>query len=184
LGRLRQNPRDEKSWSEFVERYGAMMLTWCARWGLQPNDAEDVTQNVLVQLAKQMREFEYDPDGSFRGWLRTLAYRAWCDLIASQSRKRQQYMSDEVLAVLESEDACRAFLEQIDSEARQDRLEEAMERARLRVEPHTWRAFELTALQNVSGDEAALQLNMNIGAVYVAKSRIVRMIRQYMGQDY
>ena len=84
LGRLRLTPTDQEAWGEFVERYGRQVYAWCRQWGLQEADAEDVTQNVLADLARQMRTFEYHPSGRFRSWLRTIAHRAWCDLLDSR----------------------------------------------------------------------------------------------------
>src|SRR5262245_5428098 len=60
LRRLRLTPADETAWAAFVGRYGGLIYRWCREWGLQPADAEDVTQNVLVELSKQMRSFVYD----------------------------------------------------------------------------------------------------------------------------
>jgi DNA-directed RNA polymerase specialized sigma24 family protein len=81
LGRLRETPTDPAAWAQFVDHYGRKVYGWCRLWGLQQADAEDVTQNVLVDLARQLRTFDYRPSGSFRAWLRTVAYRAWCDLL-------------------------------------------------------------------------------------------------------
>jgi len=90
LGRLRNSPDDQAAWAEFVDRYGVVVYRWCRKWGLQDMDAEDVTQNVMLDLGRQMRQFEYRADGRFRGWLRTVAHRAWCDFLtgaaASHSR--------------------------------------------------------------------------------------------------
>src|SRR5262249_47026305 len=80
LARLRETPTDQAAWAEFVDRYGRQIYAWCRRWRLQEADAEDVTQNVLLARAGQMRSFDYKPWGSFRAGLRTVAYRAGCDL--------------------------------------------------------------------------------------------------------
>ena len=79
LGRLGADPKDAAAWSEFVRRYGRKILLWCQQWNLQPADAEDVTQNVLLLVARQMSSFRYDPQRSFRAWLKTIAHAAWCD---------------------------------------------------------------------------------------------------------
>src|SRR5947209_1499948 len=86
LGRLRLNPGDQEAWGAFVDRYGRKVYAWCRRWGLQEADSQDVTQNVLLELSRQMREFEYKASGSFRGWLKTIAYRAWCDFLTARQR--------------------------------------------------------------------------------------------------
>src|SRR5437762_155337 len=87
LGRLGSNPEDGAAWSEFVLRYGPKILQWCRGWRLQQADAEDVTQDVLLRVARQMQTFRYDPSRSFRAWLRTVAYRAWCDWLEARSRR-------------------------------------------------------------------------------------------------
>ena len=86
LGRLRRNPKDQVAWSEFVARYRPLVLEWCRRWRLQDSDAEDVTQAVLLKLNRLMETFVYDPSGSFRAWLKTLAHHAWRDLVSDRAR--------------------------------------------------------------------------------------------------
>src|SRR4051812_45449495 len=86
LGRLRHDPGDQKAWAEFVTLYGPRLYGWCRRWGLQEADAQDVTQNVLLRLARKMRDFSYDSDKSFRAWLKTLAQRAWSDFLEARKR--------------------------------------------------------------------------------------------------
>ena len=50
LARLRQDPKDQAAWSDFVARYGPSILQWCRGWGVQEADAQDVTQDVLLKL--------------------------------------------------------------------------------------------------------------------------------------
>ena len=76
LLRLRNAPRDQAAWREFVRRYGSLIYGWCRSWSLQEADAQDVTQIVLLKLADKMQAFRYDPALSFRGWLRTVAHHA------------------------------------------------------------------------------------------------------------
>ena len=66
LARLRQDPTDQAAWDVFVERYGRHIYRWCRQWRLQDADAEDVTQDILVKLARKLRVFTYDPSRSFR----------------------------------------------------------------------------------------------------------------------
>src|SRR5262245_21625738 len=86
LERLRSCPRDEVAWDEFVRRYGPRIYRWCRRWGLQPADLHDVTQEVLLALARQMADFAYDPRGSFRAWLKTVTYRTWRRFVTDRQR--------------------------------------------------------------------------------------------------
>ncbi|MGL4420626.1 MAG: RNA polymerase sigma factor [Gemmataceae bacterium] len=172
LRRLREAPQDTEAWATFVERYGRMMYRWCRHWGLQPADAEDVTQSVMVELLRQMRQFVYDRSGSFRAWLRTVTYRAWTRFLESRNRgtAREQ-------PLLESPAAYPDFLEHLIRENDRELLELAMERVRLRVQPPTWLAFRLMAFENLSGAVVAKQLGMNVGTVFVARSKVQRMLR-------
>lgn len=178
LGRLRNSPVDQQSWCEFVDRYGAIVFAWCRKWGLQIADAEDVTQTVLTDLARQMTHFEYDAQGCFRSWLKTLAYRAWCDFLGKKNRMDRKALHPDVLALLESQEAMDDFMVRIDQQAQVELLEKAMEIVRLQVHPKTWAAFEKTAIKNLPGKLVAEQLEMNLGTVYVAKSKVVKHLRK------
>ncbi|WP_162657977.1 RNA polymerase sigma factor [Tuwongella immobilis] len=175
LRRLRDAPQDPEAWAAFVDRYGRMMVRWCRHWGLQQADAEDVTQSVMVELLRQMRQFVYDRSGSFRSWLRTVTYRAWTRFLESRNQRatREQQVPDP----LDSPAAYPDFLEHFIRENDRELLEIAMERVRLRVQPQTWEAFRLTALENLAGAEVAAQLGMNVGTVFVARSKVQRMLR-------
>src|SRR5262249_46392433 len=127
LGRLRLTPTDQEAWGEFVERYGRRVFVWCRQWGLQEADAEDVTQNVLADLARQMRTFEYQPSGRFRSWLRTIAHRAWCDLLASRKATTTGSGDSAVLDLLHSVEAREDLLEHLDAVCERELLEAAMD---------------------------------------------------------
>jgi hypothetical protein len=60
LGRLRAAPQDPVAWSEFVAWYGGEIYAWCRAWGLQDADAQDVTQEVFLNLTVRMHDFRYD----------------------------------------------------------------------------------------------------------------------------
>ena len=178
LGRLRETPTDDKAWSEFVERYGRQVYAWCRQWGLQEADAEDVTQSVLADLARQMRTFEYQPSGRFRSWLRTIAHRAWCDLLASRKAANTGSGDSAVLGLLNSVEAREDLLKHLDSECERELLEAAMNQVQQRVEPNTWEAFRLTAQEGRAGAETAQRLGLQVAAVFKAKSRVQKMIRE------
>jgi RNA polymerase sigma factor (sigma-70 family) len=94
LGRLRAAPDDPAVWAEFVDWYGRNIHVWCKAWGLQDSDAEDVTQEVFLNLSQKMHGFCYDPEGSFRAWLKTLTRRAW-RVYAAKQRKAGRGTVDE-----------------------------------------------------------------------------------------
>jgi RNA polymerase sigma factor (sigma-70 family) len=178
LERLAQSGgHDQAAWSEFVNRYGRKIYRWCLRWRLQDADAQDVTQIVLLKLAKRMKEFTYDPDRSFRAWLKTVSHNAWQDFVASRQT-----------AFLARGDAAR---ERLDSLAARDDLsyeleclfdlellETAMQRVRLRAATHTWMAFSMTAVEGVAAPVVARKLGMKIARVYAARSTIQQRLQE------
>jgi RNA polymerase sigma factor (sigma-70 family) len=178
LGRLQQAPADQSAWVEFVDRYGRKIYGWCRQWGLQDADAQDVTQMVLARIADKMRAFAYDPARSFRGWLRTLSHHAWSDFLEGRRRGGLASGDTDVLDRLHSVEAGDDLARQLDEECERDLLEQAMARVRLRVEARTWDAFRLLALDGRSGAEAAQQLGMKVATVFVARSKVQRMIQE------
>ncbi len=176
LGQLRRNPGDQGAWGSFVDRYGPKVYAWCRRWNLQEADARDVTQNVMLELARQMSSFEYQPGGSFRAWLKTIAYRAWCDFLTARKRTPSP-TSDGNLDHLAAPEAGDDLLRQMEEECERELLEVAMNHVRPRVHPHTWQAFILTAVEGKSGEDVAKELNMKVGTVWVARSKVKKMLQ-------
>ena len=178
LTQLRQFPSDQDGWEEFVEHYGRHIYRWCRQWKLQDADAEDVTQNILVKLAQKLRVFAYDPSRSFRGWLKTVAHHAWRDF--EDSRRRARIVAgdtgvQEQLPNLEArEDLAQKLEEAFDLEL----LETAKVRVRMRVAPHTWEAFRLIAMERLPVAEVASRVRMQVAMVYVAKSKVQKMLQE------
>src|SRR5258708_4976368 len=141
LGRLAQSGEpDQAAWEEFVGHYGRKVYQWCLGWHLQAADAEDVTQAVLLKLACRMKEFRYDPAGSFRAWLKTVAHHAWRDFVDGRKRAVPGQGTDDAVLLLESvaarEDLARRLDEQVDTEFR----DRAMQTVARRVAAHHLRA--------------------------------------------
>ena len=169
---------DQDAWREFATYYGGRMYQWCLRWGLQDADARDVAQQVLLKLASVLRGFSYDPARSFRGWLRTLTHHAWQDFLTAGRRAVSGSGDSAVLERLASlparDDFCSALEEAFDQEV----LQQAIDAVRSRVQPATWEAFRLTALDGVSPGEVASRLNKTVGAVYMMRSRFQNLLRE------
>jgi RNA polymerase sigma-70 factor (ECF subfamily) len=178
LGRLQQEPADQAAWAEFVRRYGPQVYRWCRQWRLQEADAEDVTQAVLVRLSARMRTFTYDPARRFRAYLMTLARYAWCDFLEARKQPGVATGGSDVLGLLESVEAGDDLVRRLNEQFDQEVLAEAQARVRQRVEPHTWEAFRLTALEELSGAEAAERLGLKVATVYKAKSEVQQMLHE------
>jgi RNA polymerase sigma-70 factor (ECF subfamily) len=168
-------PVDQAAWARFAERYGRKIYAWCRHWDLQPSDAEDVTQNVLLKLAEKMRTFEYDPARSFRAWLKTVTRHAWIDY---SSARQAVAGGSQVLERLQTIAAREDLVERLNEEFDRELYEEAMSRVRMRVTPRTWDAFQRTALQGESGAEVGRALGMKVATVFVARSKVQKMLHE------
>jgi len=182
LGRLRDDPADQTSWNEFVSHYEPVIRLWCRRWRIQEADAEDVTQNVMLQLSLKLPEFAYDRSRSFRGWLKTLTQNACRDFFRRLARMAAGSGDSAIRHLLESEPAQDDLLERLDKAFDLELLAMATEAVRARIEPQTWEAFRLTALEGLSGIEAAAQIPMPVNQVYVSKRRVQILLKEELAR--
>jgi RNA polymerase sigma-70 factor (ECF subfamily) len=176
LVRIR-DAQDDDAWSSFVQIYAPMVYRYCRRKGLQHSDAADVTQEVLGQVARSARQFEYRPElGRFRDWLGTVTHNKIANHL--RSRKRNQRETGGLGEVTEDPPAPQApgseWVEEFNSQI----LETALDRVRPQFEVKTWQAFELLWIQNQPGAIASEALGMSIDSVYVAKSRVLKRLKQ------
>jgi RNA polymerase sigma-70 factor (ECF subfamily) len=177
LARLRQDPTDQAAWDAFVERYGRHIYRWCRQWKLQDADAEDVTQNVLAKLARRLRDFYYDPSRSFRGWLKTVAHHAWRDFVDGR-RGRAAAGDNHAWDLMHTLEAREDLVQKLEEAFDHELLDAAKVRVRLRVAPRTWDAFRLVALEGMPAVEVAATLHMQVAMVYVAKSKVQKMLQE------
>ncbi len=179
LARLRQVPADQAAWGQFTERYGLKIYRWCRQWNLKEADAQDVTQNVLLKLAAKMQGFVYDPAQSFRAWLKTVTRNAWSDYCDGRKRVAATGGSHAV-EFLHTVEAREDLVNRLEEEFDRELLDEAIARVRQRVTPRTWRAFEMMARDGQSGAETAKALDMKVATVFVAKSKVQKLLQEEM----
>jgi RNA polymerase sigma factor (sigma-70 family) len=177
LERLQKNPDDPLAWQLFVERYQPRIRRWCVTWGLQDSDADDVAQDVLVKLFAALRKFQYDPSKSFRAWLKTVTQHAWIDFVAARRREPGQTVG-KIDTIADSAEAQSDLERQLEDAFDRELLEVAMHRVKGRTKPAQWEAFHLTAIEGLSGADAAHKLGIAVGHVFVAKHRVQKMLQE------
>lgn len=179
LLRLR-DVQDHLAWSQFVEIYGPLIFRCALRQGLQDADAADVTQEVLQAVARHMGTWEYDPrSGQFRGWLFTIARHKIADF--RQKRRRSAVGSGdsnihEILVAQADDSSDRE--EDWNREYEQRLFHWAADQIRPEFQESTWQAFWKTAVENREGKAVASELGLSVGAVYIAKSRVLTRLRE------
>ncbi len=177
IRRLRHHPDDPAAWSRFVDRYGPRILGWCRKWGVQDADAHELTQIVLVKLLDELQRFNYDPAGSFRGWLHEVTRHAW----AESTRKKRPVVAgcdSGILSLIKEQEAREDLVKRIEDEFDLELLEEAERRVRNRLELHTWEAYHLTAVEGLSGKEVSKRLGMSVTNVFAAKRNVLRKLKE------
>jgi len=170
------------AWQEFVDLYSPMVLAWCRQFGLQDADASDALQEVLVKLLRVMKDFEYDPSrGNFRSWLKTVTSNLVRDLqraakpgdSGSGESRIQQY-----LCQIKDPQAFDQLSQLFQRQYEEELIALAGQRVQQRVEKKNWQAYCLYAVQQQKANAVAEQLQMPVAEVYVAKSRITKLMRE------
>jgi RNA polymerase sigma-70 factor (ECF subfamily) len=172
LVRLR-DPADGEAWRTFVDVYAPLVYSYCRRKGLQEADASDVTQEVLTQVARCIPGFTYDRSkGRFRDWLGTVTRRRLLRFFNGRGQEPQARGGD--VADVAAPDLDTDWSEEFHARV----LQVALDQARPRFEPLTWRLFELVWLEDRAPADAAAEVGVPIETVYVAKSRALKALRE------
>lgn len=177
LLRLRDT-EDAEAWREFVRLYTPLVFSYCKRHNLQDADAADVAQEVMQVAAEALPEFHYDPQrGKFRGWLlQTTRHRLY--KFFTRQRRAPQPISDTTIARLVDEQPDAVEHARWEEEYRQQLFDWAADIARQEFHAATWNAFRLTAMGNASVKEVATEMGISVGAVYIARSRVIARLRE------
>jgi RNA polymerase sigma factor (sigma-70 family) len=178
LVRLR-NANDREAWRQFVDIYAPLIYGLARKRGLQDADAADLTQDVFRAVAAAMPLWQYDPKrGSFRSWLYTVARNKLNDFLAQRKRVAPGSGDSAVQTLLEEQPARdqEETVWQWDYEQRI--FAWAAEHIRGEFHESTWQAFWQAAVEGKSGEETAENLGMSVGAVHVAKSRVLARLKK------
>jgi RNA polymerase sigma-70 factor (ECF subfamily) len=178
-----RNPRDDRAWSEFVAVYEPVIFKMAKRRGIQDADAREIVQEVLMSVAAAIDRFDTESTGSFRGWLSRITRNATIDRLRSATAKHERVDASGARQRLE-ELAIADSLEKLSPEAEfeQDRRQQLFRWAAAEVRQRTgeknWIAFWKTAVEGGTIANIAIELDISEGAVYVARCRILKRIRQ------
>jgi RNA polymerase sigma-70 factor (ECF subfamily) len=178
LVRIR-DPADQAAWHEFVEIYRPVILRLARQKGMQQADAEDVAQEVLVAVARAVEQREHDRKrAKFRTWLNRVAHNA---ILNALTRGKPDRGSGDpaLLAVLNGRESHTGpDSDLLRLEYRREVFRWAVRRVRKEFHQATWDAFWLTAVEGRTVEVVAEELGKNRGAIYAARSRVMRRIQE------
>ncbi len=172
LERLKQ-PEAHKAWARFVNLYTPLLFYWARRLGLQEPDAADLVQDVFALLVVKLPEFNYKRDQSFRGWLRRVLYNKW-----RKQKSRPGAPATAGAGLLSGLAGPDQAADLDEAEFRQQVTVRALQLMQEEFQPATWKACWETAVCGRSAAEVARELGVSVNAVYLARGRVLRRLRQ------
>ena len=174
-----RDPKDQAAWCKFDAIYRPVVYRVARRQGWQDSDAQDLAQRVMVSVAKAIPDWERDATkGGFRCWLYQVARNALISTLRQDQRGFAVGGSAFHNQARSLEDPSDELERMIDQEHHRSTLRLAAEQIQSEFKKNTWQAFWLTTLQEHSIENAAQTLNMSVGAVYAARSRIMRRLQE------
>jgi RNA polymerase sigma factor (sigma-70 family) len=171
---------DQRAWAELLEIYEPLIYRLARRKGLQHADAEELTQEAFVAVAAAIERWDPDPDrGTFRGWLFRIARNMMINFLARARPENMGTGGTGFRRLLEQQPAPSAEDATLfGREYRRQAFKWAANEVREEFRESTWKAFWWTAVEGREIKETADALQMSVGAVYAARSRIMARLKR------
>jgi len=171
---------DQAAWHRLMELYSPLIEKWVRPHVAQRADAEDVVQEVLTTLVRELPGFGHNQrPGAFRAWLRLITVhrlRAYWERRDSRPPATGGPDGQEALAQLA--DPASALSQAWDLEHDRHVTKTLLESIRLEFQPATWQAFECQVQHGHPASQVAEELGLSVNAVMIAKSRVLKRIRE------
>lgn len=173
-----RNRDDGVAWSEFIDLYAPLLYSYGLKHGLQDSDAADMAQESLRQVLRAIQSFNYDRSkGSFRGWLLTIARNEIRRLARRSQRLRPAAEDSQLVRMLEEQTAWNDD-EAFEREYQLQLFRWAAAAIESEFRPATWQAFWQSVVEGQPSAIVAERLGISVGAVYIARSRVLARIRE------
>jgi RNA polymerase sigma factor (sigma-70 family) len=179
LGKLQQSPHGA-AWDRLVGIYAPLLRQWLRKFEVQEADADDLIQDVLAAVVREMPEFRHNGQaGAFRAWLRQVLVNRLRNFWRSRQQRPLATGASSILERIgELEDATSQLSRIWEREHDQAVLTRLMELIRPDFLPKTWEAFHRQMFGGQRADQVAEELGMTLSSVYVARSRVLAALRR------
>jgi RNA polymerase sigma-70 factor (ECF subfamily) len=179
---VRQGEAD--AWQRVSQLYAPLVYAWCRRAGLQGPDAEDILQEVFLTVARRAGEFRHDrPGDSFRGWLYGITRNKIGDWLRRRAQTPRAQGGSEALECLHELAAEGDNSESIAPPGCGGLMQRALGMIRDEFEGRTWQAFWRVVVERHAPADVARDLDITRNAVYIARSRVLRRLREVLGEE-
>jgi RNA polymerase sigma-70 factor (ECF subfamily) len=176
---IRVREKDHEAWTRLVQLYGPLVYAWCTRLGLQDADAADMGQEVFRKVANAIVDYHHERTGdTFRGWLHTITRNLVLDHLRHNARQVEAVGGSDAYAKL-VELAADPDESSVSQES--DRImltRRAVELVLENCKEQTREAFLRVVLGGQHPASVAQDLGISVNAVYLAKSHLLRRIRE------
>ncbi len=183
LERLKHAKPDASEWRRLRDIYLPMIRHWLSRLPDLHHEVDDLTQEVLVVLFRELPSFERRRDGSFRAWLRQITVNrmhAFCKTRRKQPLAMGGPETDQLLAELA--DPTSDLARQWDQDHDKHVFQKLLAIVEGDFEPTTWQAFTRFAVEGQPAAQVARELGLTESAVVQAKFRILKRLREEAGE--
>ena len=167
------------AWSTLVLLFTPLVYNWLRRWGLTPNEAQQVGQQVLIALHRQIKTYDSrQSKETFRTWLVNLTWNEFQEHNSPEMKESVNGFSDAKSAELTETKRWPDQNEDIVAQE-MDRLRaSALSVAKKTFPQKDWDAFQQLAMENLSVTKVAENLGCPANEVFVARSKVMRKLRQ------
>jgi RNA polymerase sigma-70 factor (ECF subfamily) len=177
---VRAQAGDEGAWQDLTDLYRPLIVGWLRHQAVPASEVDDLVQDIFLSVVRNLSSFRHSGRrGAFRSWLRAIAHSRACDFWRARGRQAlASGDSDVAEALRQLEDPDSELNRQWDEEHNQYVLRCLLDVMELEFETSTVQAFRRVALEGASSEQAAQELGLSVGAVYIAKSRVLHRLRQ------
>ena len=174
LERLQTDPNEE-SWRRLHDLYAPFIRKWLNDPALKA-DQDDMTQEVMAILIRELRRFRRKRIGSFRAWLKTITVNVLRQKWRSNRRKKVDSGGPAILDQLE--DPASELSLRWDHEHNEFIVKGLLEMIRPEFSVLHWKVFGRVALGGAAPAKAAKEFEMSVNAVLLVKSRVLKRLRE------
>ena len=173
------NESDAAAWQRLVELYSPLLRGWLDRYEVQPADADDLVQDVLVVVMRELPGFRHNQQpGAFRSWLKGIVVHRLRNFWRARERGGIASGGSDVISRLNELEDDRSLLSQTwQREHDQHIAKKLLELIEPRFTESTREAFRRLVLDGADADDVAAELGLSLNAIFTAKSRVLRELR-------
>ena len=170
---------DQSAWDEFYGIYWKPVHRVALQAGLSHADAQEVVQNTFIKVAKNIRNFEYDPGkGKFRNWLCLIAKQQAANLF--RKSKPQNDISETEIRRLP--DGANDWDVIWNREEEKHLLAIVLARVKTKVKPEQFQIFYAHCIKGLGTKEVAELQDVSANKVYLAKHRVLPIFEDELKQ--